>query len=69
MLNPVTSVAGEVVKWLDANQLSKVEELNNKRKEGESVCNPIITKLYQVRWWGWANHVKGRLIIGPTRVC
>merc|ERR1712059_89941 len=37
----------EAIKWLDANQLAEVEEFNEKQKEVESVCNPIITKLYQ----------------------
>jgi len=36
----------EAIKWLDANQLAEVEEFNEKQKEVESVCNPIITKLY-----------------------
>merc|ERR1712099_194042 len=35
----------EAIKWLDANQLAEVEEFNEKQKEVESVCNPIITKL------------------------
>merc|ERR1712212_790627 len=37
----------EAIKWLDANQLVEVEEFNEKQKEVEAVCNPIITKLYQ----------------------
>merc|ERR1719446_72385 len=37
----------EAIKWLDANQLAEVEEFQDKQKEVESVCNPIITKLYQ----------------------
>merc|ERR1712203_377814 len=36
----------EAIKWLDANQLAEVDEFNDKQKEVESVCNPIITKLY-----------------------
>merc|ERR1711941_263776 len=36
----------EAIKWLDANQLAEVEEFNEKQKEVEAVCNPIITKLY-----------------------
>ena len=31
---------------MDANQLAEVEEFNEKQKEVEGVCNPIITKLY-----------------------
>merc|ERR1711981_665533 len=37
----------EMIKWLDANQLAEVEEFNDKQKEVEALCNPIITKLYQ----------------------
>merc|ERR1712176_452886 len=37
----------KAIKWLDANQLAEVEEFNDKQKEVEGVCNPIITKLYQ----------------------
>merc|ERR1711870_164348 len=37
----------EAIKWLDANQLAEVEEFNEKQKEVEAVCNPIVSKLYQ----------------------
>jgi len=37
----------EIMKWLDANQLAEKEEFDDKQKELEGVCNPIITKLYQ----------------------
>jgi len=37
----------DAIKWLDANQLAEVEEFQEKQKEVEAVCNPIITKLYQ----------------------
>jgi len=37
----------EMIKWLDANQLAEVEEFNDKLKEIEGICNPIITKMYQ----------------------
>ncbi|XP_046908865.2 heat shock cognate 71 kDa protein [Dermatophagoides farinae] len=37
----------EVLKWLDANALAEKDEFEHQRKELESVCNPIITKLYQ----------------------
>jgi len=36
----------EVIKWLDANQLAEKEEFEDKQKELEKVCNPIITKMY-----------------------
>jgi len=37
----------EAIKWLDANQLAEVEEFNDKQKEVESVCSPIIKKMYE----------------------
>jgi len=37
----------DAIKWLDGNQLAEVEELEDKLKELEGVCNPIMTKLYQ----------------------
>nr|AFU72268.1 heat shock cognate 70 kDa protein [Solen grandis] len=37
----------EVIGWLDANQLAEKDEFEAKQKELESVCNPVITKLYQ----------------------
>jgi len=37
----------DAIKWLDANQLAEIEEFNEKQKEVEAVCNPIITKMYQ----------------------
>merc|ERR1712177_143391 len=43
----IISKCDEAIKWLDANQLAEVEEFNDKQKEIEGVCNPIITKLYQ----------------------
>jgi len=36
----------ETIKWLDANQLAELDEFQDKQKEVEAVCNPIITKLY-----------------------
>ena len=43
----ITDKCDEAIKWLDANQLAEVEEFQDKQKEVEAVCNPIITKLYQ----------------------
>merc|ERR1711988_506898 len=37
----------ECIKWLDANQLAEKEEYEEKQKEVEQVCNPIIQNLYQ----------------------
>merc|ERR1711970_983803 len=43
----ISDKCDEAIKWLDANQLGEVDEFNEKQKEVEAVCNPIITKLYQ----------------------
>merc|ERR1712107_170268 len=42
----ISSKCDEALKWLDSNQLAEVEEFQDKQ-EGEAVCNPIISKLYQ----------------------
>jgi len=36
----------ETIKWLDANQTAEKDEFEDKQKEIESVCKPIIEKLY-----------------------
>jgi len=46
-MKKISDKCEEAIKWLDANQLAEVEEFNDKQKEVEGVCNPIITKLYQ----------------------
>ncbi|KAK4414023.1 Heat shock protein [Sesamum alatum] len=37
----------EAIEWLDKNQLAEVDELEDKLKELENLCNPIISKMYQ----------------------
>jgi len=37
----------EVIQWLDANQTAEKDEFESHLKDVESVCSPIITKLYQ----------------------
>ncbi|GJP53061.1 hypothetical protein CLOM_g12198, partial [Closterium sp. NIES-68] len=37
----------EALEWLDDNQSAEKEEYEDKLKEVEGVCNPIMTKLYQ----------------------
>lgn len=37
----------DTLRWLDSNQLAEKEEFDDKQKELEGICNPIITKLYQ----------------------
>jgi len=46
-LKKILAKCGEAIKWLDGNQLAEVEEFNDKQKEVEDICNPIITMLYQ----------------------
>ena len=35
------------IDWLDQNQLAEVDEFEDKLKELEGICNPIIAKMYQ----------------------
>ncbi|CAK7331584.1 unnamed protein product [Dovyalis caffra] len=35
------------IQWLDGNQLAEADEFEDKMKELESLCNPIIAKMYQ----------------------
>ncbi|XP_042030122.1 heat shock cognate 70 kDa protein 2-like [Salvia splendens] len=35
------------IQWLDANQLAEADEFEDKMKELEGLCNPIIAKMYQ----------------------
>ncbi|KAJ8539236.1 hypothetical protein K7X08_013488 [Anisodus acutangulus] len=37
----------ETIEWLDRNQLAEVDEFEDKLKELENLCNPIIAKMYQ----------------------
>ncbi|CAI0420939.1 unnamed protein product [Linum tenue] len=36
----------DAIQWLEGNQLAEVEELEDKLKELEGLCNPIISKMY-----------------------
>jgi len=37
----------DAIHWLDANQLAEKDEFEDKLKEVEAVCSPIISKMYQ----------------------
>lgn len=37
----------QAIHWLDGNQLAEADEFEDKMKELESICNPIIAKMYQ----------------------
>lgn len=34
------------ISWLDSNQLAEADEFEDKMKELEGICNPIIAKMY-----------------------
>ncbi|CAD5186181.1 unnamed protein product [Musa acuminata subsp. malaccensis] len=53
----------ETIKWLDNNQLAEADEFEDKMKELESLCNPIIAKMYQN---GGAGMDEGRAKGGAT---
>jgi len=44
----------ETIKWLDANQTAEKDEFEDKQKEIEQICNPIIQKLYSEAGGGGA---------------
>lgn len=51
-LNPADKKKIEVavedaIQWLDGNQLAECDEFEDKMKELENLCNPIIAKMYQ----------------------
>ncbi|TKY54677.1 Heat shock 70 kDa protein [Spatholobus suberectus] len=37
----------DTIQWLEGNQLAEVDEFEDKQKELEGICNPIIAKMYQ----------------------
>jgi len=43
----IKTKADEVISWLDTAQSASLEEYQDKKKEIESICTPIITKMYQ----------------------
>merc|ERR1712023_125936 len=43
----IEEAADEVIEWLDENPAAEKEDYDEKKKELESVSNPIMTKLYQ----------------------
>uniref|UniRef100_A0A7N0V4A8 Heat shock protein 70 n=1 Tax=Kalanchoe fedtschenkoi TaxID=63787 RepID=A0A7N0V4A8_KALFE len=43
----IEKAVNEAIEWLDKNQLAEVDELEDRLKELEGLCNPIIAKMYQ----------------------
>jgi hypothetical protein len=44
----VNEAVEEAIEWLESNQMGEVDEFEDKLKELEELCNPIISNLYQV---------------------
>ncbi|KAH9324050.1 hypothetical protein KI387_004228, partial [Taxus chinensis] len=42
----IERAVNDALSWLDQNQLAEVEEFEDKQKELEAICNPIISKMY-----------------------
>ncbi|KAK2998786.1 hypothetical protein RJ639_022914 [Escallonia herrerae] len=43
----IEKAVDEAIEWVEKNQLAEFDELENKLKELEGICNPIISKMYQ----------------------
>merc|ERR1712023_551422 len=43
----LTKEIDAAIAWLDVNQLAEVDEFQDKLKELEGLCNPIMSKMYQ----------------------
>jgi L1 cell adhesion molecule like protein len=43
----IVSKVDEIIKWLDGNLAAEKDEFEEKKKELEGVCNPIMMKFYQ----------------------
>merc|ERR1719218_457110 len=43
----ITAAVEEAISWLDGNQTAEIDEYEDKLKELERVCNPIISQMYQ----------------------
>ena len=61
----LVSKCDEIISWLDNNQTAEKDEFEHKKKELESVANPIMTKLYQSAG-GAPGGMPGAGATGPT---
>ncbi|XP_018828366.2 heat shock 70 kDa protein-like [Juglans regia] len=43
----IEKAVNEALEWLEKNQLAEVDELEDKLKELEGICGPVIAKMYQ----------------------
>merc|ERR1711920_181611 len=42
----ITKAIDDAINWLDANQLVEIDEFEDKLKELEGLCSPIMSKMY-----------------------
>ncbi|KAJ4969840.1 hypothetical protein NE237_002939 [Protea cynaroides] len=49
MVREMDDAIEQAIRWLDCNQLAEADEFIDKMFELESICNPIITKMYRGR--------------------
>jgi len=49
----------KAISWLDANQLAEVDEFEDRLKELEGLCNPIMSKMYQAGGGGGMPDMSG----------
>ncbi|MED6216123.1 70-kilodalton heat shock protein [Stylosanthes scabra] len=43
----IEKAVDDAIEWVEGNQLAEVDEFEDKLKELEGLCNPIIAKMYQ----------------------
>ncbi|KAL1340308.1 hypothetical protein AAHE18_09G004700 [Arachis hypogaea] len=43
----IEKAVNDAIEWVEGNQLAEVDEFEDKLKELEGLCNPIISKMYQ----------------------
>ena len=43
----ITEKVDETIRWIENNQSAEVDEFENKKKELEDICNPIIANTQQ----------------------
>jgi heat shock protein 1/8 len=48
----IETKSGEIIKWIEENQAAEKDEFEAKKKELESVCNPIMQKFYSASGGG-----------------
>lgn len=63
--NKVTDKVKEIITWIDNNQLAEKDEFEHRYKELESICKPIMTKLYQGTGGGAGAHKSSNTGDGP----